>query len=452
MTIKDRFDQPITTASARAAELNDEAIARLFALQLGGDALMDEALALDPHFALAHCTKARVLMQGGEMAAAKRSATRARDLALSLSERERQHAAIVWQVVHGETGGTLAAVVEHVAAYPRDGVPLSFAVGVYGLLGFGGYNDFHARQVTLLESVASAWGEDWWFLAALGWAYVEVGRCEQGIALLDRALALNPDNANAAHGRAHGYYEQGAASEGEAFIADWLAGYDRRAVLHGHLAWHQALFALQRGDGERAADIYVRAVAPDASAALPMFTLVDCANFAMRAHLVGQPLAADQRQALATFVAERFVKPGVPFVNVHLAMASIEHVDRLGKLADLKRSLPSSADAGGQAAGQRAFETGSAVSEAVGEAIGAFGAGRYGEAATLLAAAMPEIARLGGSHAQRDVLVDLHIGAHLGAGDIATARALAEARAAKRAGHLDEAWFSRMAVAFDQPT
>ena len=289
----DRFGLPITTASPRALELYDDAVDRLFVLQPGGDALIDEALALDPDFALAHCAKARTLMVVGDAPAGRAAARHARDLAERLPPRERSHASIVSMVLNGEPlQASLAAVREHASTYPRDAVPLSFALGVYGLLGFGGFPDFVDRQVALLQSVAPAWGDDWWYLAAMGWAHVEAGQADIGIPMLDRALELSPDNANAVHGRAHGYYEQGAAGEGEVFIGTWLPRYDRAAPLHGHLGWHQALFALQRGEVERAVSIYMENVSPTASQALPMFTMIDCAAFAMRCTLYGHPLAA----------------------------------------------------------------------------------------------------------------------------------------------------------------
>ena len=228
---QDRFGQPITTQSARALDLYDQAVDRIFALQPGSNALIDEALGLDPEFALGHCTKARALAGAGDGAGARRHAARGRDLAARLPERERRHAQIVSLVFHGESMAALDAVRDHAAAYPRDAVPMSFALGVYGLLGFGGFNDFREQQVELLAGVANAWGEeDWWFLASYGWALVEAGSADAGIAMLDRALDLRPDNANAVHGRAHGYYEQGAAGEGEAFIEAWLPSYDRSAI------------------------------------------------------------------------------------------------------------------------------------------------------------------------------------------------------------------------------
>ena len=430
---RDRFDQPVTTVSARAAELNDAAVDRLFALQGGAEALIDAALEEDPEFALAHCTKARVSLQRGETAAGRLWATSARDLAAPLPLRERRHAEVVYLAIHGESTA-LQAVRDHAAAYPRDAVPLSFALGVYGLLGFGGCNNFHAQQVALLESVAPAWNEDWWFLASLGWAYVEVGRTAEGIGLLDRSLALNANNANAVHGRVHGYYEEGGVAEGEAFIAAWLPSYDRRAVLHGHLAWHQALFALHRGDAERALAIYRAAVGPAAAMALPLFTLIDGASFAVRSMLHGHPLAATERRALADFAAEHFPKAGVPFANVHLAMAyaSAGDSDALDALRDKVVEL---LDEGRQSSGP--------VVTQVCDAIAAYSASDYASAAAFLDEALPELERLGGSHAQRDVLIDLAIAAHLRADAAPRARALAERRWTRRAGHLNEAWLRR---------
>src|SRR3712207_7161537 len=44
----------------------------------------------------------------------------------------------------------------------------------------------------------------------------------------------------------HAMFEEGAGEEAEALIADWLPSYDRSGILHGHIAWHAALSALER--------------------------------------------------------------------------------------------------------------------------------------------------------------------------------------------------------------
>ena len=430
----DRFGLPVTTASPRALELYDDTIDRLFVLQPGGDALIDQALALDPDFALAHCAKARTLMVAGDAPAGRTAARHAQNLAERLTPRERGHARVVSMVLNGEPlAASLEAVREHAAAYPRDAVPLSFALGVYGLLGFGGFPDFVDRQVALLESVASAWGDDWWYLAALGWAQVEAGRADIGIPMLDRALELKPDNANAVHGRAHGYYEQGAAAEGEAFIGTWLPSYARSAPLHGHLGWHQALFALQRGETERAVGIYMASVSPNASQALPMFTMIDSAAFAMRCALYGHPLPPEELRAVAAFAEQHFPKPGVPFVNVHQALTQAL-AERPGALTAWNTAVDEVLGLGRQASGP--------VVADVCRAVSAFAEGRFGEAARSLEDALVDLPRLGGSGAQRDVFIDLAIVAYRLDGDGAAAEGLAQTRWRARACHLDEGWLA----------
>ena len=437
---KDRFDQPVSAASAQAVERNDDAVDLIFALQPGAEALVDEALAADADFALAHCTKARALLQNGDGRGARRWAKRAQELAAPLSERERSHAEIVCRAIHGESATALRMVREHAAAWPRDAVPFSFALGVYGLLGFGGFEDFEAQQVALLESVAPAWGdEDWWFLAARGWALVEVGDAERGIAMLERALDRNAANANAVHGRAHGYYEQGAAAEGDAFIAAWLPGYSRKAVLHGHLAWHRALFALQSGDVEQAICIYEDAVAPDASEALPMFTMIDSASFLFRCVLHGHARDPALCRRLANYASERFPKPGVPFVNVHLAMIHALVEDQ-SALAHLAEGVAAMLEEDRQASGP--------IVASVCAAIADYGARRH-DAAAAIAALLPETARLGGSRAQRDVFVDLAVSALLRSGDSSGAAAVARERHSVRAVHLDREWLRRVAVGIE---
>lgn len=435
--LKDRFDQAITAASALAVVRNDEAIDRLFALQPGSAALVDEALAADPDFALAHCTKARSLLQSGSVKDARAWASSGRDLAKGLSARERSHANIVCHAIHGESTTALGLLREHAAAHPRDAVPLSFALGVYGLLGFGGHKDFEAQQVALLDSVASAWGEGeeaHWFLAAYGWARVEAGDVERGIAMLERALDINPNNANAVHGRVHGYYERGAPGDGEAFIASWLPGYSRDAVLHGHLAWHQALFALQQGEAERALAVYDDAISPETSRALPMFTTIDCASFLFRCLLHGHPRHAARSRRLADYAAEHFTKPGVPFVNVHLAMVHALNGDSAALAMHLEGVATRLAD-GRQPCGPIVLR--------VCEALADYAAGRYDAAASALEKVLAATAKLGGSRAQRDVLVDAAIAGLLRSGDFAGAKTLAQQRSKERAGHLDETWLQR---------
>lgn len=433
--ITDRFDQPLTVASEGAADAYIDALDLMFASEPGAPERIAAALEADPEFALGYCVHARALLLEGRTGDARAAVQRARTLADTATTREQAHVEIVARATEGAAAEALALLGEHVDAHPRDALPLSLALGVYGLLGFGGFVDHYERQVALLERVAPHWGEDWWFDTYLGWAYVETGDCARGIPLLDRALAARATNANAAHARAHGYYETGGAAEGDAFIEDWLPCYDRGAILHCHLCWHRAVFALQLGEPDRALAIYRDGIAPGVSLTLPMFTMIDGAAFAWRAALQGHPLSPEELRALAAFTDERFRKAGVPFANVHAAFA-LAAAGEHAALAETLQNVSEAAAAGRQVCGDLAAR--------LCDAIAAYAAGNHAAAAQTLCAVQPEIFRIGGSHAQCDVFLDTLIAARLHSGARDETLDVVRARSRVRTPHLDEAWMDRL--------
>jgi len=72
----------------------------------------------------------------------------------------------------------------------------------------------------------------------------------------------------------------------------------------------------------------------------------------------------------------------------------------------------------------------------------AFAQGDYGAAADKLAAALPELARLGGSHAQREVFEDTYIAACLRAGRHDKAVERLVERLARRPSTRDRDWLA----------
>ncbi|MXY52298.1 MAG: tetratricopeptide repeat protein [Gammaproteobacteria bacterium] len=433
---QDRFGYPLTTTSAEAAAIYVEALDRLFALHEEVVPAIDRAIDLDPDFALAHSVRARGLAMMGEAAEARASALRGHQLSAHATPRERRHTHIAALVAEGRGAEALPLVEEHASDYPRDAMPLSYALGVYGLLGFGGFRDFPQRQCHLLAQVAPEWDDDWWFLASYGWALVEVGEWKSGTAMLDRALELKPDNANAVHGRAHAYYECGDAGAGEAFLRQSLPSFARSHPLHGHLSWHLALFALQRGDADEAVSIYRDAIGPAASQALPMFTLIDSASFLWRSLMQGAVHRAEASE-LSAYIARHQPAAGLPFVNAHLAMACAVLGDN-GAAVTLREQVEERLTDGRQASGDVVLRVCEAITGVLEDPT---------RAASILERAQMDLARLGGSNAQRDVFLDTLAYAHLQAGDDDAARSTTATRAESRAQHLDEGWLGRLSPA-----
>ena len=244
-------------------------------------------------------------------------------------------------------------------------------------------------------------GRGWWFLTYLGWARIETGDVATGAREVERALALNPHNAYAAHARAHGYYEAGDAASGAAFVKAWLPGYDRKSQLHCHLSWHLALFELACGRSERARALYEDAIRPAVSHAPPLFNLADAASFLWRWRIYGETPPLDEPwDEVAVHARRHFPRAGIHFADIHAAFAeaiSGEDETLAARIAQLKELI-----------GAGRMPQGDVVT-AVCAGAAAFVREDYATAADLLGAALPELARLGGSHAQREVFEDTYV-------------------------------------------
>jgi tetratricopeptide (TPR) repeat protein len=432
MSTTDRFDLPVTSASAAAVADYVAAVDLLLSANIGADTLLERAIAADPDFALAHIARAQLLQLQARMGEARETAARARRLADHVSAREQRHIEAIALTIGGAAVEALAMVRVHAAEYPRDALPLSLALGVFGLLGFSGRRDHHEAQLALLEELAPHWPEDWWFTGYLGWAQIETGAVVAGTRLVERSLALNPRNAHGAHQRVHGYFEAGDAAGGADFIEHWLAGYERAGHLHCHLSWHLALFELARGNSERAKAIYVDSIRPSVAQSAPMLSLADSASFLWRWRIYDATPPLDEAWAeVAAHARRHFPRASLAFADLHAALAEAATGDdtglrgRIAGLEHLARDgcLPP----GG-------------VAPALCAGAAALGRGDDRTAAQVFEAALAELPRIGGSHAQREVFEDSLIVAYLRSGQSAKADTLLRSRLARRPSARDEAW------------
>jgi tetratricopeptide (TPR) repeat protein len=433
--LEDRFGLALSTASSAAVEAYIAALDLMLSANAGAEPLLDDAVRLDPDFALAHIAKARLLQLAGHIPEAFAAANKAATFAPKLTEREREHIRIVQLAVAGKGDDAYDLLCRHIKAYPRDALPLSLALGVYGLLGFSGRIDHHQVQLELLESLAPDWGDDWWFLTYLGWSHVETGNHYHGIELIDRALEGNPRNGNAAHARGHGYYELGEVDQGRKFLTEWLPGYDRASQLHCHLSWHLAGFMLQQGEADQAMALYRDSIRLKALPGPSMLALVDCASLLWRAELYGYPPEPIDTREVADYALQQVPTPALGFFNIHIALALAMAGDEQAlqnHLNEVDRLLAE----GRQAAGP--------VVATLCEGIAELSRKEYVQAAECLEQAQKEMDRLGGSHAQRDVITDSLIIALSRSENPDRAVKALENRAGKRACHLDIAWLNRI--------
>ncbi|HEY4254688.1 MAG TPA: hypothetical protein VGM87_26025 [Roseomonas sp.] len=423
-THRDRYGLDLSTTSAVAAALYRDGIDLLLATWPGAAEALDSAIAADPRFALAHAARARLHAIRGEAMQARAAIALARAAAgPHVTLRERGHVAILGAVVEGQPARALQAALVHLEAWPRDALILSLPLGAFGLLAFSGSMDHDQARVDLCERHARHYGDDWWFLTYRGWSRIENGDVAGGRALVQRAFDLRRRNANAAHALAHAMFEDGSASEADALITDWLPDYGRAGILYSHIAWHQALAALDEGDVARALAVYTGHVRPAVTRAVPINTVTDCASFLWRLLVHGHVVPRSAWEEVAGYAEQAFPRGGHAFVEVHLAMLAA---------ATGQHGADADAEAEATVAGE--------VVPAIRQGLQAFAAGDHAGCARALAPVADAVVRIGGSHAQREVIEDTLLVALMRDGEVPRARSLLDRRLHRRPSGRDRVW------------
>jgi Tfp pilus assembly protein PilF len=434
---QDRYGLPLSTESSEAADAYRDGFDRMLSAWPGAAEAFERAITADPDFALAQIARARVhtFYQQGE--AARQRATTAREAcARRGTERERSHVETLALAVEGRLAQALAAALKHLEAWPRDAVVMSLPLGAFGLFAFSGMADHDQARQDLCERYADQYGDDWWFLSNHGWSLTENGEVAKGRAMTERGFDMRRDNAYAAHALLHAMFEDGSIEDADALVTQWIGGYDRSGILHGHICWHQALGALEHGDAAKALAIYADVLRPSVTAAPPLNAMSDCASLLWRLAAYGHTAPRELWDDAAAYASEKFPKSSLPFVDVHMALlaaATRDHTALEERLAVIELRL---AD-GKLAAGP--------VVPGIFRAMNAFAGEDYAACARHLEPVLDEVVRIGGSHAQREIVEDTFIVALIRSGDLPRAQAMLDRRLHRRPSPRDTRW--RAAVA-----
>ena len=427
---RDRYDLVLTTTSDRAAAHYRDGVDCMLSAWHGAEAAFDRAIAQDPGFALAHIARARLHQLNMEGKEARAMAAHARQLVAGATPREISHVEVMAAVIDSKPKMAIDGAEAHLDAHPRDALVLALLLGAFGLYAFSGRADHDAAKLAICARNATHYGEDWWFISYLGWSHTEAGNLREGRALSERAMTLRSANANAAHGLSHAMFEQGDMEAGRQFLAQWMPAHDRQSFLHGHLAWHIALTALDSGDPAGALAIYEQHIKPAGRPYPPLNIFTDGASLLWRLSLAGQTGLEPHWREMAAYGEKYFPQAGAHFADVHYALAgamigSDALEARMAQLEDREA-------AGRLAPGRAAIE--------LCRGIKAFADGDNDNAIRLLEPAISELARIGGSHAQRELWEDTLIVACLRAGHGDKAARRISARLDRRPSARDQAW------------
>ena len=421
--LSDRYGLPISTSSATARDRYVAGCDCVLSAEHGDASQLARAIEADPGFALAHAALARARFLMADVAAARQLAARARDLSATGTSRERSHVDALCLSIEGKPVEALAATRVHIAEHPRDVMVAAPATGVFGLIGFSGRQGREPEQVEFLETLRPHLTDDWWFQAVYAFALEEVGRLDEARALIERSMATNPRNAHGAHIKAHVLYECGEDRAALDYLDSWLPAYPREGLMHCHISWHVALFALILGDATRAWRIYEAQVHPGGAWGPALNVATDAPAFLWRAELAGQRRRAPLWREVRDYALKAFPKAGIAFVDVHRALACIATDDREG-VAGIVAELEQRTASGRSPAGD--------VVQRLIAGLAAYGRGDWAGAILGLEPALAETVRIGGSRAQRDLVENTLLAAYLRAGHAVDARRLVAAHGDRR--------------------
>ena len=414
--LSDRRGLVVSTRDAAALDLYEQAAELTHGYYVDPLAVIDQALARDPDFAMAHCLKAAIAIMTTEQAALPmlESSVRAVEaLGSRVTARERAHAAAAraWLERDFERAGRMYGdiVLEH----PHDLIALQTAHLI----------DFYLGESTLLrDRIAQVIGD--WSEQVPGYGYVlgmyafgleETANYQTAEQTGLRALDLNPRDPWAVHAVAHVMEMQGRHAHGIEFLNRTSGDWGQECGIAFHNWWHLALCHLDLGETERAIELYDTTIHPK-STQVPL-ELVDAVGLLWRMRLRGIDVT-DRWQDVAQSWAATPEDGYYAFNDLHALMAFVasgRESEVVRVMATLeRRALDDDTN------GRMSRDVGLPLARGVHALVRGDGHGALEQ----LLPMRTRVHRFGGSHAQRDLVHLTLVEAAFAARDFKRARAL----------------------------
>ena len=386
------------TGSPELAAAFDQAIAEYYGLTGDPVGILKQALARDPEFALGGAAIAALYMIGGfrgdhpEVAKALGAAEQTIGRA---TERERRHLAAASAWAEGKTSQAILSWETILVDHPTDALALRLAQDAYFFLGRSvAIRDCAARVLPAWERgnpLAS------FVLGLYAFGLEETGDLKRAEDFGREALSRNPRDAWATHALAHVMETANRHDEGVAFLKSTRADWGDAHFMAGHNGWHLALFLIEQGRFDEVLADYDRfsAVRLAGDGTLDR---VDAAALLWRLELEGVDVGNRWTPVADKWMAH--VDDHVlAFNDLHCAIAAARSPDP-GDVKRFRHSLDAYERLGSGDNRQVTAEVGRRLIDG---AL-AFAGGDPARAVEAVLPVRHEAFRIGGSHAQRDIV------------------------------------------------
>ncbi len=322
------------------------------------------------------------------------------------TERERAVAAATMAWVAGDGAVALDLYERAARANPRD--LFTAKVAQVHALNAGAFG----RMLRIADAVGPANAADAHWHAMRAFPLEQLHRLDEAAAAAHTALALDPSEPWAHHALAHVMETRGQVDDGIAMMRAASSHWERlNSFMKCHNWWHLALYHLDRDETDEARHLFdtriwgvEKAYSQDQAGATALLVRLELMGVT-----VADRWAADRWADVGAHVAARGHDHVLPFLDLHY-VAALARTDPPAARA-YARGI--AAHAGGRAGREReAWDVAAALARGIVAQADGDGEGAVAAMAPVIA----HHAKVGGSHAQRDLFDQIHEAALIQAG------------------------------------
>jgi predicted Zn-dependent protease len=393
----DYLGNPVTVDSDAALSAIDDFVGGLLGYQTRALAVLDAAAA-EPQNGLANAYAGALVLLGEQPSSPADALPYLRQAEAAvplLTERERGFVEFLKLWHADDIPAALRVGEELIGRFPRD----------LALLKLCHYLCFNrgdaAGMLRLALSVLPSSADVAETHGMLAFAFEQCHLMRDAEAAARTALDLSAKEPWAQHALAHVMLTEGRIDEGSQFLEVAKGGWiGLNSFMSTHLWWHQALFKLSQGEISQVLAIYDTkcwGIEPSYSQ-----DQIGAVSLLARIELAGGAVG-DRWQALAPYLALRAHDTVQPF----LSLQYLYGLARAGRRE--AHELLASIETRAATAPEHARDVWRRVALPAASALLAHAEGRFEAAATGLETALPRLAAIGGSHAQRDLFEQIHL-------------------------------------------
>jgi tetratricopeptide (TPR) repeat protein len=404
---KDQWGYAVTTKNSQAVEALDRAFNGYFHFRTDAIKNLDTAITEDPRFALPHIARGILLeslkkpelhpMAFGELEAAKNAR-------MPASAREIHYLSALEAALAGQVTAAVTHYQQIVNDHPHDLFAMRLAQSELFWIGEVAW----MRDIS--ERAAAHWSADVpgysAYLSIRAFGLEENGDSGPAEKCGREAVEIDPTDCWGAHAVAHVQIMQGRLDDGIAWLTGLKGNWSAANHIVHHLWWHLALFQAERGDYAAALDVYdnrLRDLDSPLMQAMPDF-YVDIQNdtaLFQRLELRGVEIG-DRWAPVANLAKARIGNHCSPFTSAHCALA----LAASGRFDEARELISRIRDFVAEDKGPLGARYAMAVLPAS-EAAVAHRMNEHQQVIDVLLPARRNLWQMGGSHAQRDLFLQL---------------------------------------------